>query len=148
MKAKLMRQSQDGARTFALVFETGDEVIATVTEFAKQNSLKSAHLTAIGALCSATIAWFNPESSDYRHNPVNEQVEVASLIGNITYNKGEPFMHAHVVLGKQDGAAVGGHLVEAHVRPTLELFLTELPETLEREISAPGNLSLIQIPID
>ena len=54
-------------------------------------------------------------------------------------------MHAHVVLGKRDGAACGGHLLAAKVRPTLEIILTESPGYLRRQHDPRSGLSLIRI---
>ena len=53
--------------------------------------------------------------------------------------------HAHVVLGRSDGSAIGGHLVEAHVRPTLEVVLVETPAHLRKRIDAETGLALIDL---
>jgi predicted DNA-binding protein with PD1-like motif len=64
---------------------------------------------------------------------VREQVEVVSLIGDVALGpKGEPALHMHAVLGRSDGAALGGHLLEARVRPTLEVIVTETPTHLRK----------------
>lgn len=49
---------------------------------------------------------------------ITEQVEVLSLVGDIALENATPRVHAHVVIGKRDGTAHGGHLIEGHVRPT------------------------------
>jgi hypothetical protein len=48
--------------------------------------------------------------------------------------KREPQVHAHAVIGKRDGTAHGGHLLQAHVRPTCEVVLTESPEHLKKAL--------------
>jgi len=70
---------------------------------------------------------------------------VLSLLGDIALADGKPKLHAHVVLGKRDGSAHGGHLLEAHVRPTLEVILTESPSHLERVHDPETGLPLIRI---
>jgi len=72
-------------------------------------------------------------------------VEVLSLVGDIALHGEEPKVHAHVVLGKSDGTAWGGHLVEAHVRPTLEVILTESPVHLHRKTDPNTGLALIDL---
>jgi predicted DNA-binding protein with PD1-like motif len=52
-------------------------------------------------------------------------------------------VHAHVVLGKADATAHGGHLVEGHVRPTLEIIVTETPRHLRRRFDPHSKLALI-----
>ena len=67
--------------------------------------------------------------------PVDEQVEVITLVGDIAENdKHEADLHAHTVLGRRDGSTKGGHLMEGIVRPTLEVTLTETPAHLRRRI--------------
>jgi predicted DNA-binding protein with PD1-like motif len=127
-----------------LVFDTGDEVVSTLTEFAKANHIAGAHFTAIGAFSDAGLGYFDLQKKDYRKNQVDEQVEVVSLIGDIALDKGEPKVHAHVVVGKQNGAAMGGHLLEAHVRPTLELVLED-SGTLKRKFDRESGLALIDL---
>ena len=89
------------------------------------------------------VAYFDWPSKQYRNVPINEQVEVLSFAGDISIDKGEPKVHAHVVLGKADATAHGGHLIEGHVRPTLELVLTEMPRHLHRRFDVASGLALI-----
>ena len=70
--------------------------------------------------------YFDWLKKDYTRIPIEEQVEVLALVGDITLND-EPKLHTHVVVSKADGTAHGGHLLEAHVRPTLEVIITESP---------------------
>ncbi len=131
---------------FALVFDTGDEFMAGLTNFAKENDLTASSLTAIGALSDATLDFFDMEKKEYKEIPVQEQVEVLSLVRDIAPKEdGEPQVHAHVVLGTSDGAARGGHLLEAHVRPTLEVIVVESPEHLQHRTDEETGLPLIEI---
>jgi len=47
------------------------------------------------------------------------------------------------VLAKPDASAHGGHLIAAHVRPTLEIVLTENPRHLRRRLDPESGLALI-----
>ena len=128
-----------------LIFETGDEVISVLAAFAREHHIAAAHFTAIGAFSDAALGYFDWQKKDYLKNQVNEQVEVVSLIGDIALDKGEPKVHAHVVIGKKNGAAMGGHLLEAHVRPTLELVLQDSGEQLKRKFDPESGLALIDL---
>jgi uncharacterized protein len=70
---------------------------------------------------------------------------VLSLIGDIALSGKQPKLHAHVVLGKADGTALGGHILEARVWPTLEVVLTESPRHLRRKIDDVTGLALIEL---
>lgn len=144
MNARIIHE-EDGQKSFALAFETGDEIVSGLTDFAKENGIDAASFTALGAFSSATLGYFDIERKEYREIPVEEQVEVLSLIGNVALFEDEPRLHPHVVLGKSDGAAVGGHLLEAHVRPILEVILTESPSHLQRSTDEETGLPLLSV---
>ena len=144
MKSKLLHE-QNGQRTFALVFDTGDEAMAGLVEFAKTNELAASQITAIGALRDVTLGYFDWESKKYKKIAVNEQVEVLSLIGDVALKDGKPAVHAHLVVGRSDGTTRGGHLIEAHVRPTLEVILVESPAHLCKQFDPESGLALIRL---
>src|SRR5262245_117815 len=73
----------DGQRTFAIVLDSGDEVIETLQSFAEQQRITAAQFTAIGALSDVVLMYFDWQKKDYIRIPVNEQVEVASMIGDV-----------------------------------------------------------------
>ena len=142
MRSKLLDANTN---TYVLIFETGDKVPELLTEFAKERSIRAARFSAIGAFSAATLGYFDFSIKDYRKIPVNEQVEVLSLQGDIALYGDEPKVHAHVVLGRADGSAVGGHLLEAAVRPTLEVILEVSPGYLQRRVNEETGLPLIVI---
>ena len=143
MNSTLLHEHQ-GLRMFAVVLATGDEVTSSITTFAAEHHLAATQFSAIGALSQAVVAFFEWQSRQYRHIAIDEQVEVLSLLGDITLDQGEPKVHAHVVLGKSDGSAHGGHLVKAIVRPTMEIILTETPAHLTRRFDPESGLPLIE----
>ena len=145
MKHKLLHRAPDGLRTFALVFDSGDEALGLLSAFATEHQLDAAHFTGIGALQRVTVAWFDWSKKQYKPIQINEQVEVLTLAGDIAAKDGKPVVHAHLVVGKSDGTAHGGHLKEAIVRPTLELILTETPAHLRKTYQPDSRLALIDL---
>ncbi|HZO88846.1 MAG TPA: PPC domain-containing DNA-binding protein [Chthonomonadaceae bacterium] len=143
MQARLLANQAE--KTYALIFETGDEVMAGLRDFARRQQLSGSHFTAIGAFQDVVLAYFEWQKKEYKPIPIQEQVEVVSLVGDIALKDGQPQVHAHVVVAKSDGTAYGGHLLEAHVRPTLEVVLTEEPRHLQRKYDAQSGLALIDL---
>jgi predicted DNA-binding protein with PD1-like motif len=144
VKTKLL-DADRGGRTYAIVFDPGDEVFRGLEQFANAQGLRGAHFNAIGAFSQATLGYFDRQTKSYRKIPITEQVEVVSLIGNIADAGGKAKLHAHVVVGKSDGTAYAGHLLEGHVWPTLEIVLTESPRHLQRKSDAATGLALLDI---
>jgi hypothetical protein len=143
MKGKLI--SEDVQRTYAVILDTGDEAVSCLTEFAKEHALAASQFTALGAFRDCVLGYFDWQKKDYTRIPIEEQVEVLALVGDIALDDGEPKLHPHVVVGKADGTAHGGHLLEAHVRPTLEVIITESPTHLQRCSDPETGLALIRL---
>ena len=143
MRAK---QIASEPRTFALILETGDEVLSSLRKFAQEKKLSGSSFKAIGALSQVKLGWFNWETKKYETAvALDEQVELLSLIGDIAVKDSEPQVHAHLVIGRKDGTAHGGHLLSATVRPTCEAILTESPQHLQKQIDPESGLALIRI---
>jgi predicted DNA-binding protein with PD1-like motif len=135
-----------GQRTFAMVLKTKDEAMASLKEMATAERLDAAQITGIGAYQAAVIRYFDWNEKSYHDISVDEQVEVASLIGDIASDEnGEPVVHIHIVLGRRDGSAMAGHLKSGIVRPTLELIVTEAPAHLARKHDPQSGLALISL---
>jgi uncharacterized protein len=133
-------------KTFVLVFETNDELAGSLEKFASEQKLASASFKAIGALSFAKLGWLNWQTKQYEPSVVlDEQVELLSLIGDVVEKEGEPLVHAHAVVGKRDGTAHGGHLLQARVRPTCVLVLTESPAHLRKEYDPVVGVALIKL---
>lgn len=143
MKSKMIAEAE-GQRTFLLVLDPGEEAFAAISDFARRERIGAASLTALGAFERATVAWFDLATKEYLKIPVEEQVEVLSLVGDIAVDdEGKPSLHAHVVLGLRDGSVKGGHLMEAVVRPTLEVTVIDAPAHLRRKKRPEFGIALI-----
>jgi hypothetical protein len=142
MKVRLLGENH-GAKNYVIVLAKGDEVMSGLTDFARQNKVGSAGFTAIGAFSHATVAWFDDGRKAFKLNPINQQVELVSMTGDIALSGDQPAVHAHVAVASPDGMVKGGHLIEAYVFPTLELFLSVYPTALHKELDDTTGLKLI-----
>lgn len=143
MQSKLLHNA-DGQRTFAIILASGDEVMGCLKDFVLREKIAAAQISAIGALSDVVLEYFDWEKKDYMKIPLREQVEVASLLGDVAEADGKPAIHLHIVVGRRDGSAMAGHLGEAHVRPTLEVILTESPAHLRKRHDPESGLALIR----
>lgn len=143
MQVKQIRT--DGTRQFVVVLDTGEEAVACLLDFARQHEITGGELTGLGAFQDVTLGFFDTDSKDYERTRLDEQVEVISLVGNFATKDGEAKLHPHVVVSKRDATAWGGHLLEAHVRPTLEVVVTEVPTQLRRKTDPETGLPLLSV---
>src|SRR5262252_6651796 len=93
-------------RIYAVVLETGEEVVACLTRFAYSQGLEASQLSAIGAFSRTVLGFFDFARKDYKRITVDEQVELVSLLADIALENGKPKLHAHVTLGRADGTAL------------------------------------------
>ncbi len=148
MRSRLLTDHH-GTRTFAVALETGDRLMESVSGFSAENEIAAAEFSAIGAMAWAKLACFDWETKSYVDIPVDEQVEIASLTGRITRPEGEqpggprqadPHLHVHCILSRLDGSVVAGHVIEAEVRPTAEIFIVDQPAELHRRTDPESTL--------
>ena len=125
MKSKRLH-ADGGGTTWAIVLDRGDEAVAVLSAFAREQGITAAHFTAIGAFRAAVLGYFDRERKDYTRIPIDE-------------------LHAHAVLGRSDGSARGGHLLEGHVWPTLEVVLQQSPRHLRKKLDPAVGLALIDL---
>jgi hypothetical protein len=139
------RLIDDAPKTFVVIFDTGEELTAGLTRFATEQHLTAASFKAIGALSAVRLGWFSWESKQYRVSvEFDEQLELLSLIGDIALKDGAPQVHAHAIVGREDGTAHGGHLMTARIRPTCEVVLVESPARLQKQLDPESGLALIR----
>jgi uncharacterized protein len=141
MRAKLL--NADPPVTYAVVLDKDDEVVAALTRFIRDQDVEAASVTGIGAFCDAVLGYFDWQTKQYQRIAVNQQAEVVSLLGDVAVGEDGPALHVHAVLSKSDGSVVGGHLLEAHVRPTLEVILIQPPSYLRKRKDPETGLALI-----
>jgi predicted DNA-binding protein with PD1-like motif len=140
-----MRMQRFGER-FIVRLESGEPVIGALTDFLGAQEIGFANLSAAGALRRAKVGFWDAERRAYAYRDFEEQLEVVSFQGNAALRDGEPFLHLHVALGRADFFVVGGHLAEAIVHPTLEVWVRSEPVDVRRARDETTGLELLDLP--
>jgi uncharacterized protein len=160
MRHKLL-EHDDGRRKFVLVLDAGEEAVASIKAFAKQQELQGSTVAGIGAFETCSFGHFNPATKEFTRNDLTVQAEVLALNGNIAGELGQhdghedddgdgdsedngPHLHLHCVVGLNDASTRGGHLIQGIVRPTMELVIEESPVHLNRGLDRASGLVLLQ----
>lgn len=63
---RLLASSPDGAKSYVLILQKGDEVASALSSFATAEGVVAAHFTAIGAVRDAEVAWFGLDRKEYK----------------------------------------------------------------------------------
>jgi len=134
-----------GARRILARLDRGDEVIESLTSLCRTRGIGCASLSGIGAVEDAEIGYYDLPSFAYQTQRIEGICELLSLAGNVALVDGEPFVHAHVVLGRRDLSTVGGHLVSARVGVTVEVFVDVMEGEIARAHDPEVRLKLLRL---
>jgi uncharacterized protein len=129
-----------------LRFLSGEQFVAPLLEWLSREGIGYAALSGLGAVSGATVSYWNAQTKQYEQHQLTQQMEVVSLLGNVTIRDGKPFIHAHVGLGRSDLSVVGGHVNELFVHPTLEVWLRPEAEVVQRALDESCGLYVMQLP--
>ena len=144
MKEITLAHEAEHRRTFAFVFDDGEDPVALLTRIADERQVASCQVTGVGGFARATLGYFDRRAKQYERIAIDEQVEVLSLLGDIAHGDEGRIVHVHCVVGLRDGATRGGHLLAASVWPTLEVIVTEWPHYLAKRFHPELGLALIE----
>jgi len=138
-------QYRDSPFGYFLVLDRGDEVLEGITRFATETGVRAAAFSGIGAIDRLTLGFYNLVAQSYERRTWDEDLEVASLIGNLAVVDGGPFPHVHGVFGKRDFSAIGGHVFEAVVSIAVEIAVHVDPDMMKRGSVDFCDLKLIDL---
>ena len=130
-------------RTYIIRLEKNEDILDELTKFCEKENITSATLSGIGAVDTATLAFYNLESKEYEFRKFSEDYEVVSLTGNVSLVENKPFLHIHCVISNNNFECFGGHLKEGAVGATLEINLTQIDLKIERFINQETGLKLL-----
>lgn len=139
-----MRYQRFGDR-LQVRLESGDRVIESLTRLAAKEGIGYAALNGLGAVRRASLAYYDVEAHEYETHEIEEQLEVTSLIGNVSLKESRAFLHVHVNLGRRDLSVIGGHLMEATAHSTLEVWLNTEPGSVRRLPDEETGLALLEL---
>jgi predicted DNA-binding protein with PD1-like motif len=89
----------------------GDDLLETLTEIAREHGVRLGRVEALGAVEHARVGFYDQEAREYRFLDLPRELEILSLVGNVSLRDGAPVVHAHLTLGDDRGRSYGGHLV-------------------------------------
>ncbi len=99
---------------FILVLDKGDELLAAITQCAKDAKLVAASFNGLGQVHNPSLAYFTSNPKDKPTlTTFPGYYELAALNGNVTNNKNNYYAHAHAVLADKKFHGIAGHVNSA-----------------------------------
>ena len=114
-------------------------------KIAKDEDIRFAEISAIGAVGRAVFGLYDLEEQKYHSLTFVQPLELVSLNGNLSRKDGEPYLHLHAAFADEKGAVIGGHLNEAVIRATCEMVIKIVDIDMGRRISEQTGLNIFDI---
>lgn len=118
--------------TLAVRIDRGEEIVTELLALAEKESIRFGSIQGFGACDHAVLGVYSVEEQKYYAHTFDEEMELTTLLGNFSTLDGKPYLHVHVTLGLEDGRCIGGHLNEARISGTSEIFVQTYPVTVDR----------------
>ena len=129
-------------KRYVIRIDRGEEVTAKLQELCEKEDIRLASIEGLGAADHVVVGLYNVEKKEYKKRVFGEEMEISSLIGNITMQGKKVYHHIHVTVCNADLQAFGGHLNECRISGTCELFLTVLDGQVGRKYDDVTGLNL------
>ena len=139
-----MKFKQYGRR-YIVRLDVGEEVITTLKQFCIDNGIESGSVMGIGAIRNVRISYFDMAKRDYLDKEISEDLELTSLMGNISTMDGAAFLHLHVTLSDSDFNVFGGHLSAGIISATGEIFIDTQEGKLEKKFYPETGFRLLAL---
>ena len=120
--------------TYVIRMDRGEEIIATLTDFCKKEKVALGSVEALGAADHVLIGLYDVAARQYHKHAFDGPMEITSLVGSISVKDGEPYLHLHINLCREDMSVIGGHLNECRISATCEMFVRVIDGTVNRKL--------------
>lgn len=131
--------------TAIIRIDRGEKVIESLTKVANELNIKCASVNGIGATDHFRCGIFDFKDKSYKELNFQGCYEILSLSGNMSIKNGEPYCHIHITTSDEKGNCYGGHLIEADISVTCEIFLNITDTVLERKYDKLTTLNILDI---
>lgn len=136
----------DGYNWFG-VLKKGEELVASLTDFAKKERVKGAWIFIVGACDEVEVGYYDLKAKEYKFKKYNQDLEILNIQGNLSWSGDEPKIHLHGTFAGEDGKAFGGHVKSLKVSATCEVFVHDWfgAERIERKHDGSIGLPLLDL---
>ena len=130
---------------YVVRLEKGELIMESLTTLMEQFQVKSGFLYGLGGALWAELGFYSLEWQEYEFTKIDELFEISNMTGNIARVDDEPFLHVHATVAGRDLQARAGHLKEAAVGGTVEVYITPFEQSVERVHDDEVGLKLLAL---
>ena len=131
--------------TISVRLSIGEDIIKSLLELCEKENIEFAQVNGIGAVSRATVGFYDVKKGEYKPKTFDEPMEIISLLGNMTRKDGKPYLHLHAAFSGEDCNVVGGHLNEAIIGVTAEIFVNIIDGKMNRRVHPVTGINIFDI---
>lgn len=120
----------------------GEELVKSLSRLCEKEKITAGSISGIGATDHAVVGLYEVEQRQYHKTELNGEMELASLTGNVSAKDGAVYLHLHTTFADEKARCFGGHLYEAVISATCELFLRRYDGTINRTVDEATGLNV------
>ena len=121
-----MTNYQKSKDTYILRLDIGQEICTEIKKFCIEHNIRGASIQGIGFANNIKLGTYNSKKQDYDIFTFKNGHEITSLVGNVTTKGDDLIIHIHGNFSNEKCEIIGGHLFEATIALTAEIFIREL----------------------
>lgn len=131
--------------TLVVRVDRGDELVSAILNACQKQNVSFGSITGLGAVDHAVVGLYHVANRKYDSNTFDGEMEMVSLTGSVTTMGKKPYLHLHAAFAKADGQVVGGHLNEAVVSGTGEIFIQTVEGKMDRRADPVTGLNVFDL---
>lgn len=129
---------------YVVRLDKGEDVVESLKTLCKENNIRLGTVSGIGAVNKVVVGLFETATKQYHSEEVTGDMEIVSLMGNISEMDGEVYLHLHATLTDHTHKAFGGHLNLAIISATGEIVIDVIEGSVDRQFSDEIGLNLLK----
>lgn len=131
---------------YTLRLDKDEKLVENLLSFVRTKQIRGAWIFALGGLKEAELGIYDVEAKRYDFTNITGPLELVSLTGTVAWQDNEPALHMHASVSDKTLGVRGGHLKEAVVSGTVELFIHvwDTDKGFERQHDQQTGLNLLQ----
>lgn len=124
--------------------DKGEEVLTSLKMIAEEYDIHLASVQALGATNHVTVGLLDIQEKKYYSHTFDKDLEITSLIGNITRKDQQVYLHLHINVADMENHVFGGHLNECIISATCEMFIDVIDGEVTRKFDEVTGLNLFE----
>lgn len=125
--------------------EVGEDIVKSLLKVGREYDIEFAEITGIGASNLIEVGSYNVSLKKYKSVIFRGELEITSIMGNLSKQEDEPYLHLHITFADENLDLHGGHLNKAIISATCEIVVRRLDGKVGRIYQDEVGLNVFDI---